>query len=220
MISILTGDILGSRGLTQQKRTGLEAKLRAAAAHAGLEKGFEVFRGDSWQGLCEPSRDAFESALQFRAYLLGHDEIDTRISIGIGAVETLNPKKISLSQGEAFELSGLGLSEMPKSRRLVAQSSSSIRPELGHLLSATCSLLDGVTADWTSKQALAIALSRSDANQYELAQRFNPPISAQAFGKHLARARWKLIKQALDSIQRALQSVLPNRTEEQANPLP
>ncbi len=213
MISILTGDIVGSRELTPEDRATLPIKLASAAAHAGLGKNFEVFRGDSWQCLCPPTPLALERAILFRAFLLGKYEIDTRVSVGIGSVENLNLEKISLSQGEAFELSGLGLSTMPADRRLHASISQKLSPASGKLLTAACLLLDGISSGWTSKQALAVALSHSDANQYELAARFTPPISAQAFGKHLAKAQWKLVKEALHSIQRGLQQTIsPSET--------
>ncbi len=208
MISILTGDIVGSRDLSTKDRTTLHTKLREAAEHAGLGGNFEVFRGDSWQCLCDPFHEAFERAILLRAYLLGKHEIDTRVSIGIGTAESLNLDKISLSQGEAFEMSGLGLTNMPNERRLSLSLGKNTSSQDSPILTAACMLLDGATSYWTSKQALAVALTQYEENQYELAQKFTPPISAQAFGKHLAKAQWKLIKEAIQSIELGLQQTI------------
>ncbi|MDQ8197189.1 hypothetical protein QEH56_03475 [Pelagicoccus enzymogenes] len=213
MISVLTGDIVGSRELSSEKRTDLDGKLKGAALRSGLGDSLEVFRGDSWQCLCSPHHSAIERALHFRAFLLGKYEIDTRISIGIGAVESLHREKVSLSQGEAFELSGLGLSSLPDHRRLEISLSETLEPSSLPFLNAACALLDGITSEWTARQSLAVALALTDDNQYELANRFDPPISAQAFGKHLAKAQWKLLKHALESIQRGLSLILPPESE-------
>lgn len=214
MISILTGDIVGSRDLPAKDRTTLHSKLRAAAEHAGLGENFEVFRGDSWQCLCDPLHEVFKRAILLRAYLLGKYEIDTRVSIGIGSVESLNLDNISLSQGEAFEMSGLGLTKMPNERRLALGLGKNVCGQDTPIFTAACMLLDAATSNWTSKQALAVALTHIDANQYELAKKFTPPISAQAYGKHLAKAQWKLIKQALHSIELGLrQTISPEKSK-------
>lgn len=208
MITILTGDIVGSQELSRQERDHLQADLKEAAARTELSVDIEVFAGDSWQCFCEPSHCAISLAVTLRSYLLGKKGIDTRISIGIGDYESLRPEKISLSHGEAFVLSGRGLKEMSEDQRLTIQFSEKT-PQLNkELIHASVLLLDGITSNWTSKQALAVALASKDLNQYELAEKFNPPISPQAFGKHLAKAQWKLVKTALTSIELGLHQTL------------
>ncbi|MDQ8181800.1 hypothetical protein [Pelagicoccus sp. SDUM812005] len=208
MIAVLTGDIVGSQELRESDRQQLQAYLQEAAASADLSTHIEVFAGDSWQCFCQPSHSAIRLALTLRSHLLGKREIDSRVSIGIGDYESLRPEKISLSQGEAFVLSGRGLQEMPDEQRLAIQFSPRVPRPIQELAYANVLLLDGLTSQWTSKQAQAVALAGTDLNQYELAEKFDPPISAQAFGKHLAKAQWKLIKQVLQSIELALQATL------------
>lgn len=208
MIAVLTGDIVGSQELRESDRQQFQAYLQEAAASADLSTHIEVFAGDSWQCFCQPSHSAIRLALTLRSHLLGKREIDSRVSIGIGDYESLRPEKISLSQGEAFVLSGRGLQEMPDEQRLAIQFSPRVPRPIQELAYANVLLLDGLTSQWTSKQAQAVALAGTDLNQYELAEKFDPPISAQAFGKHLAKAQWKLIKQVLQSIELALQATL------------
>lgn len=197
MISILTGDIVGSQHLSQSERRQLQENLEEAAASTDLSTNIEVFAGDRWQCLCHPPHSAILLAMTLRSYLLGRKGIDTRISVGIGGYENLRPDKISLSQGEAFVLSGRGLEKMQEEQRLSIQFSEKIPLTTQELISASVLLLDGITSNWTAKQAQAVSLAGMKLNQYELAERFDPPISAQAFGKHLASAQWKLVKEAL-----------------------
>lgn len=208
MIAILTGDVVGSQELPSDKRAGLQAKLEEAARSTDLSSHFELFSGDSWQCMCPSPQTAVQQAISLRAYLYGKNAIDTRISIGIGDYESLRLEKISLSQGEAFVLSGRGLQTMPTDRRLSIQLSDSLAAPARELTEAAVSLLDGITSGWTAKQAQAVSLANTLAPQNELAQKFDPPISAQAFGKHLASAQWKLVKNALASIESGLATLL------------
>lgn len=211
MISVLTGDIVGSQVLSEADREQLQAYLAEAAASTHLSANIEVFAGDSWQCTCEPAHAAVDLAVTLRSYLLGKRGIDTRISIGIGDYEKLRPEKVSLSQGEAFVLSGRFLKEMPEDQRLSIRMSEKISQPQKEFLHASVLLLDGITNEWTAKQAQAVALAGNNLAQYELAEKFDPPISAQAFGKHLASARWRLVREALDSISLGLQkTIVPN----------
>ncbi|MBC2604459.1 hypothetical protein [Pelagicoccus albus] len=214
MISILTGDIVGSQELDARQRKSLHSGLMEMVEAHPSAAHFEVFAGDSWQCLCKPTSAALQLAVQLRAALLAKLEIDTRVSIGIGSYESLNPEKISLSQGEAFVLSGRALKSMPEERRLSLQLSPELPTSSHELGGAAVSLLDALTSGWTSKQAQAVSLAFSEENQYELAKRFQPPISAQAFGKHLASAQWKLVKSALHSISLGLENTLADSKPE------
>ena len=215
--AVLTGDIVDSRSLAQSEQDQLSKEISDAAAFARLDDGFEVFRGDSWQAFCPNPRLAFAKALILRSYLLGAKSLETRVAIGIGTVERdrINPEKISLSQDEAFVLSGQALSEMPRDRRLALKAGPAIPDSIHQLLDASCTLLDALSSNWTAKQALAVALDTSifpqtsKQSQADLAARFDPPISPQAYGKHLASAQWKLVKQSLQNIAQALDVTLP-----------
>ncbi len=208
MIAVLTGDIVGSQKLKPNELADLGQYLKEASDLTDLSTCFEVFGGDRWQTTCHPPHSAVSLATTIRAYLLGKKGIDTRISIGIGDYKTITPEKISLSQGEAFVLSGRSLEDMPTDRRLGIELSDTIPRANIELLHASVCLLDGITVDWTLKQSQAVALSRTNLNQNELSKKFEPPISPQAFGKHLASAKWQLIKEALRSLESGLHSIL------------
>lgn len=198
--AVLTGDIVSSQKLSATALGQLPRLIAEAAQKTGFDSKVEVFSGDSWQAFCAEPEVAMTWALIFRSYLFGEHAIETRVAIGIGTISSLNPAKISLSHGEAFVLSGHALSETPSDRRITIATSPALPSNLAPLLDASCALLDALSSDWTEKQAQAIALASSNLPQNELATTFDPPISAQAFGKRLASAQWKPVKDALKSI--------------------
>lgn len=206
--AVATGDVVASQSLSTREQGELAERLREAGRFAFGDAPFEVFRGDSWQAYCERPEEALARAVAMRSYAIGKLGFDTRVGIGLGAVDTFRPEKISLSQGEAFALSGGALGELRDERRLAMAAPAALSPEL---LSAVCELLDTLVSSWTDKQAFAIALATTGAQQNELAARSEPPISAQAFGKRLASANWKRIKQALDATAAGIALALRDR---------
>ena len=203
--AVITGDIIGSSQLSSEQRQQLPQFLeQAAQTITSLQPGciegeLEAFRGDSWQAYLPNPSQALAVGLMLRCHLWGERGIETRLSIGFGTVDHLDLDKISLSQGEAFVLSGRGLNDMEDGRIFALHSAHPLQP----LLDAIAALFDAQLKAWTQKQAQAAALALSGKPQSELAQSLQPPISAQAFGKHLASANWKLVKTALDSFAKA-----------------
>ncbi|MFZ5747477.1 MAG: hypothetical protein ACOY45_07440 [Pseudomonadota bacterium] len=120
-IAVLTGDLVGSTALSADQLAVVRARLAEVARACDLwENGLVVgmpqfFRGDSWQMALGNSGHGLRAAVALRAGLLSLDmPVDTRISIGIGGVERLNADQVSVSVGEAFTLSGLGLDAMDR----------------------------------------------------------------------------------------------------------
>jgi hypothetical protein len=158
-VAVLTGDLVGSRALSPDRlaeaRTALEAAaLDAAAWEPGLALGaLEFFRGDSWQFALARPRRFLRVALFLRARLkaLGRD-LDTRIGVGLGPVERLDPERVSRSTGEAFIRSGAALDGMKRRERLA------LYPDgAGAELRAIAMLCAAVADRWSPAQALALA---------------------------------------------------------------
>ena len=76
-----------------------------------LAGGPSFFRGDGWQLAVNQGNYALRIAL-FSLCVFRANAAASRIAIGIGTVETLVPENISISQGEAFTLSGHLLDQM------------------------------------------------------------------------------------------------------------
>ena len=115
-IAVLTGDIVKSTRLTRNEQAALFAGLRAGAVAVEALQGepprFERFSGDSWQMLAKP-RFALRACLMMRAYIKQENKtFETRISVGIGAVESLSSEGLGASDGPAFQASGRELRAM------------------------------------------------------------------------------------------------------------
>ena len=86
----------------------------------------DIFRGDSFQVWVEKPECAPLVALLLRAGLrksalrAGEQQLDARISVGIGDV-AYRDARVSQSDGEAFVLSGRGFDQLGKQQRLMVQ---------------------------------------------------------------------------------------------------
>ncbi|PKV50944.1 SatD family protein [Aquimarina sp. MAR_2010_214] len=102
MISILTGDIINSRERAPQQWIPL---LKKVFEKYGSEPNqWEIYRGDSFQ-IEIPIEQALEVVFLIKATIKQCKPLDVRIAIGIGE-KTYTSKKITESNGDAFERSG------------------------------------------------------------------------------------------------------------------
>lgn len=214
LVAAITGDIIASRDLPIENQNTLARSIVSAGEelrkdHPDLISAkIDVFRGESWQFYCKSPENALKAGVLFKAYLLGKYGANTRLSIGLGEVDHINHAKISTSQGEAFIESGEGLDEMSKHRSLTIHVGKAFSPTR-LWIQALATLLDSLTSQWTSKQALAVALTSTGQNNENAAQRWiSSPISKQAFGKHLANANWDSICDSLELSQQELSTLL------------
>jgi hypothetical protein len=95
------------------------------------------------------------------------EPIDTRLGIGIGPVESLDPE-LSRAFGPAFTLSGKGLQQISVEKLKILVSTGIA--DLDKHYEMICRLLDVLIHDWTEGAAQAVYLSfLSDATQVEVA---------------------------------------------------
>lgn len=124
-VAVLTGDLVKS---TKTSRAHVEAvfdQLKAADARLRDDLGLpedpplERFRGDGWQALMRSTRHALRASLVFSAAARSVDtKTATRIAVGVGAAEQLDPAGLGASDGPAFRVSGRGLETMKRSALL------------------------------------------------------------------------------------------------------
>jgi len=207
MLSVLTGDIVESGALDRHRLQELQSQLEVAADRVSAHTCFELFSGDSWQTTCRPGRLCLTLAVAIQSQLRGKMGLETRISAGIGDYDFLVPEKISLSQGEAFTLSGRGVEKIAGERRLGIALGQRVPSATRQSLEAAIALLDGTACRWTEKQAQAVSLALSGQSQKAIASKFEPPISSQACGKRLTGAQWPLLREALDSLSGCLEEL-------------
>jgi len=206
--AVITGDIVRSRGLSSQKfkdvqeiikRGGNELRLRFPQV---TQLPIEVFRGDSWQLVISDPASALRISLYFRAYLraeAGSSTVDTRLSIGVGTIDTAPENRVGEGRGEAFRLSGEWLDKKLPSRMRFAISHQS--PEESwreRSIVALLYVLDVVVTRWTSAQSRAVCGALLEWKQERIAESWpGEPITQQAAGQHLARAGWDGVREAV-----------------------
>lgn len=127
--AVITGDIIASSKILPKSRYELllqfETFLKNLDRHFKIKS--EIFRGDSFQTLVKDPMQALRIALLQKAFVRFYhvgiapaiEPIDIRIAIGIGAVG-LEGKKLNVSSGEAFELSGKLLDRMKAQKMTLA----------------------------------------------------------------------------------------------------
>lgn len=202
LYAVLTGDIIRSSSLDVDKLDSVRGALVAAVSEIedwrpGLVVGKpEFFRGDSWQlALADPGL-GLRVSFFIRASLRFHVDADSRISVGVGSVERLNEDRVSLSRGDAFELSGHGLDEMNRGCDFVLRVAGE-SPDAWTPLIAT--LTDALVRQWTRRQAEIVgwALNPENWSHEEISQKLRPNVSKQAVSKALSGANWPTLKEAL-----------------------
>lgn len=202
--AVLTGDIIRSTSLSQSDlemvRSGLlEAVDEVRDWKPGLVKGkAEFFRGDAWQLLLTNPGSALRVGLFLRASLRAQGKADSRISIGIGKVRTISDKRVSLSTGEAFILSGHGLDRMTQYFNLEIEVSK-LAGTMHVWLPIVAHLCDSLVAQWTERQAeiICLAAQPNEPTHGDIARKLSPKVTKQAVTKALNIANWHVIREAI-----------------------
>ncbi|NTU53213.1 MAG: hypothetical protein HGA97_05835 [Chlorobiaceae bacterium] len=201
--AVLTGDLVNSSRLTSELSRQAMQELKSAstvfnATFPGAVHGeMDTFRHDSWQLLLDKPMLAFRAALFLRCVLKMNSsaniKYDTRVSIGIGGVESVVENRISDSRGTAFTISGKGLDGMKNA--LFVFDGAFTDPVLWSETSlAVVPLLDCVVSDWTPVEsgvvsAALLGKTQAQTVDYLLSKRGDAP-TRQAVSDSLSRAHW------------------------------
>lgn len=204
-VAVITGDLVGStRHPSHQIDAAMQAIQIAAADIAdwhspSTDTRFTRFRGDGWQICLSDPRLSLRAAvvIQGRLIALG---MESRISIGIGAVNTRGTADLSDAAGRAFELSGHGLDQMGDAWRL-AIDTDGLRVE-DQLIA---DLLGERMGRWTAAQAEAAALHLASPGRIRTLAEIGTDlkISAQAVNDRLRGAGSQVIASVLRRWERA-----------------
>lgn len=156
--AVLTGDLIRSRKADTAAIAETFDILGDAAATFGtvwdLDVRFTRYRGDGWQIVLTKPGLLLDAALYIIARLkAGQTGIATRLSIGVGPVETLGTRDLSDATGPAFFVSGDHLGNMGRNR-MMALAGAGIGAE--HI--AIIDLAEWIATGWTATQAEAVAI--------------------------------------------------------------
>jgi len=221
--AVLTGDLVKSSSLTSEKSKKAIERLKKLSTeidefNPGTVIGqIDTFRYDSWQLLLENPESCLKIAVFIRVGLKMESDTktkyDTRISIGIGGVETLAKKRISNSRGPAFTYSGKGLDTIG-GQYLAFMYGNQKNILLSVLKHGLIPMLDCIVGDWTAKESRAIYNSIKGLTQEETAQKWPPDkktgktITRQAVGDALIRAHWNEVNKVLEWIETEIKQAI------------
>ncbi len=197
LYAVLTGDIAKSSRFEGAARQNLLNILKAAFEEMEAILGsdliafpFEIFRGDSFQGVLLQPEKALAAAVLIRSFIRSsykttlQNAVDARIAIGIGTVSHLPVKSTGEGDGEAFRNSGPELDKLSKHKLMMAIKTP--WDEINSELAVECSMLDVIISRWTPQQADVIIEYFKGKTQEEMAENFK--VSQPAIKKRMASA--------------------------------
>lgn len=208
IFAVLTGDMIGSSKLADSALGKAQRVIRDAShefdlsvAH-GLIGRPEFFRGDAWQLLLADPGVALRLALLLRAQLRWKAPFDTRLAIGIGTVRSINRRKVSLSAGEAFELSGHALDKMTSYFELTAAVPARA-PLAAQWVPGVLHLCSELLRGWTPRQAeiVCYALLQAEATHEQIGAMLDKPVRKQTVTSALRGAHFRALADALERFE-------------------
>ncbi len=212
---VITADVIDSSSVTLELRRRLLESIVDVMEKVKAVKhiDYEIFRGDSIQVVVEDSRDSMlvgilmKAGLRSRTPKSEHTMWDMRVSIGVGKVE-FDGSGISVSDGEAFRLSGRGLDSIGKSTIAVSTPWTSVNEEFA----VSTPFVDDTITKWTEGQASQMfrALLYNESNQ-ELSAVFG--VSPQTISRTLILAKEKPVRRFIERFA----TVLNNKISEQCH---
>lgn len=184
MTSVLTGDIIKSRGTHSQDvwLIPLKNALNLLAKKPDL---YEIYRGDSFQLEIEDCSKSFETAVYLKSCIKSIKGFDVRMSIGIGE-KTYQGKTVNESNGEAFIYSGEMFETLKKDKQnlKIKTNNSQLNEELNLYFKLALIAMDNWTIN--SAEIVKLTLEHPDKIQEELAKLIG--INQDAVSKRQKRA--------------------------------
>lgn len=199
MKAVITADIVNSTKVLDKDRDLLSQHIEKIIQEiqvVGMVKG-EMYRGDSFQVLIEDYTQVVKAAILIRlglikSNLLDKGKLDARMSLGIGEV-TYDAKKIVLSDGEAFRLSGRNFEILGKKRILIATNSL----EVDRLLNLLLAFVDDILLHMSVSQSNCLYESLLlNLSQKEIAKKLG--MSQPNVAKQLKAAKEMLFREFID----------------------
>jgi hypothetical protein len=161
---------------------------------------FNIYRGDSFQGIVENPENALLISLQIKAAInrihlkktrknKTYSKVaDFKIAIGIGTID-LERKAISESNGQAFQFSGRSLDEMKTGNRKTRLKTPN--EEVDDEFNTSFYLLDTITDKWSTASAEVVYYLLKGYKEREIATELN--ITQSAVNQRKKASGWEAI---------------------------
>lgn len=205
--AVITGDFIGSSKLAPKDWDKLHFVMKESSRL--LRKSFieivplevDIFRGDSWQMLVLDPAKALRLSLFYRATIrakIARPNLDTRIAVGVGKIDSIPETRVSEGHGEAYLLSGEALDWLNRSKA-ANMCFAHKDDEIAENFDVIVRLIDAIATRWTDKQALAISGALRGMKQEEIAEKlWDKRITQQAVAQHLSRAGWDPVEKGIN----------------------
>ena len=216
-IAVITGDIVNSGILNATERKNMPEKLKrifsslSESPEPGGRPGpgespgrkenlihgqqFDIFRGDSFQGVVQESAKALRTGLWIKTSLMKttaeFGSYDCRLAIGIGKAAFMASNALE-SDGEAFRYSGPALDAMEQEERLKI-----VTPweQVNQEMQVACKLADMILKRWTAAQAGIITEALAGKTQNTIAASLD--ITQPAVSASLKTSGWNAIEELI-----------------------
>lgn len=201
--AVLTGDLVHSQKAPPTRIEAAMHQLTTTARDlsdiADADTRFTRFRGDGWQIIIPNAGLVLRACLLLLADLRASGiGMETRISAGVGPIDSLGTANLSDATGRAFFVSGSHLDVMPQRRRL---SIAGARDADQTWQAAIFDLVEWQAGTWTQAQAQTVAMAlRPDWKTHQdLADRLD--ITRQAVQSRLDSAGFQRLENALAAFE-------------------
>jgi hypothetical protein len=203
--AVITGDIIHSSQLSDYSKITLMDEVNEVLNSFGKKKIMraEIYRGDSFQCLINQPKNALRIALSIKTYIrsLSDESVyDARLSIGIGKVD-LVMKQLSLSNGEAFHISGRLIDEMKKHKKGISIASAD---NYNAELQMESILLDALLAKTSALQCKVINLKLNGHTEIQIANLLK--ITQSAVNYRSNSSNWN----AIDAMVKRFENIYAN----------
>ncbi|TRZ43667.1 SatD family protein [Robertkochia solimangrovi] len=155
MTSVITGDIVNSRGVSDPQKW-LKPLKKLLADRVEDELKWEIFRGDSFQAEITDPAKAFEMIVLIKSTIKMIKGLDVRMALGIGVKEG-EPVNIAEARGEVYLHSGALFESLKQEKLSIALKSNDpeMDEELNLMFQLGCIAMD----NWTPNSAEIVRLS-------------------------------------------------------------
>lgn len=155
-VAVLTGDLVassaaGPEAVDQAMAVLADAVTTMTGWTIGVDSRFTRWRGDGWQVLVRQPEFGLRTATYLMACLRAARLGSTRISLGIGGIDSAGTSTLADAGGPAFLTSGRALEKMRKTRRLTISGDGITVLHEGY-----GELMAGLIRRWSPEQAEAM----------------------------------------------------------------
>lgn len=216
MIAVLTADLIDStlydEGVLKKVLDTLSSEFdNITKEHKKNEVRFNIYRGDSFQGIIKNPADALLISLQIKAAVnrihlkktrksRAYSKIaDFKIAIGIGTMD-LERKAIAESNGQAFQFSGRSLDEMKNENRKTRLKTP--EEEVDDEFNTSFYLMDTITDKWSTAAAEVVYYLLKGLKEREIAEELK--ITQSAVNQRKKASGWEAITTLLVRYQHVI----------------